>query len=196
MKNIILIGFMGCGKSTIGFRLSYRMRRVLEDTDKLIERKEGRSISDIFAREGEASFRRMETACLKELLLSQEEKIIATGGGLPMQAENHALLKQLGTVIYLRISAESVWERLKDDTTRPLLQCAEPLFKIKELLEKRAPVYEAAADMIVDVDGKDMEQVLAELLDRIAERENKAGTFYQEGRRYEDEDSGDERSQY
>ena len=124
MNNIILIGFMGCGKSTVGFRLSYRLRRVLEDTDKLIERKEGRSISDIFALKGEDAFRRMETACLRELLLSQEEKIIATGGGLPMRQENHALLKQLGTVIYLRISAKNVWERLKGDTSRPLLQCA------------------------------------------------------------------------
>ena len=137
MNNIILIGFMGCGKSTVGFRLSYRLRRVLEDTDKLIERKEGRSIRDIFALKGEDAFRRMETACLRELLLSQEEKIIATGGGLPMRQENHALLKELGTVVYLRISAKSVWERLKGDTSRPLLQCAEPLARIEELLEKR-----------------------------------------------------------
>lgn len=83
MNNIILIGFMGCGKSTVGFRLSYRLRRVLEDTDKLIERKEGRSISDIFALKGEDAFRRMETACLRELLLSQEEKIIARAADFP-----------------------------------------------------------------------------------------------------------------
>ena len=190
MNNIILIGFMGCGKSTVGFRLSYRLRRVLEDTDKLIERKEGRSISDIFALKGEDAFRRMETACLRELLLSQEEKIIATGGGLPMRQENHALLKQLGTVIYLRISAKNVWERLKGDTSRPLLQCAEPLAKIETLLDKRAPVYEAAADTIVDVDGKDMEQVLSELLDRIAEREGEKGGFFKESGRYENENFG------
>ncbi len=189
MNNIILIGFMGCGKSTVGFRLSYRLRRVLEDTDKLIERKEGRSIRDIFALKGEDAFRRMETACLRELLLSQEEKIIATGGGLPMRQENHALLKELGTVVYLRISAKSVWERLKGDTSRPLLQCAEPLARIEELLEKRAPVYEAAADMILDVDGKDMEQVLTELLDRIAEREGEKDSFMKDGR-HENENSG------
>lgn len=122
---------------------------------------------------------------MRELLLSQEEKIIATGGGLPMRQENHALLKQLGTVIYLRISAKNVWERLKGDTSRPLLQCAEPLAKIETLLDKRAPVYEATADMIVDVDGKDMEQVLSELLDRIAEREGEKGGFFKESGRYE-----------
>ncbi len=131
----------------------------------------------------------METACLRELLLSQEEKIIATGGGLPMRQENHALLKELGTVVYLRISAKSVWERLKGDTSRPLLQCAEPLARIEELLEKRAPVYEAAADMILDVDGKDMEQVLTELLDRIAEREGEKDSFMKDGR-HENENSG------
>lgn len=190
MNNIILIGFMGCGKSTVGFRLSYRLRRVLEDTDKLIERKEGRSISDIFALKGEDVFRRMETACLRELLLSQEEKIIATGGGLPIRQENRALLKQLGTVIYLRISAKNVWERLKGDTSRPLLQCDEPLAKIEALLDKRNPVYEAAADMIVDVDGKDMEQVISELLDRIAEREGEKSSFFKESGRYENENFG------
>ena len=173
MKNIILIGFMGCGKSTVGIKLSYRLRRALEDTDKLIEKKEGISISDIFAQKGEDAFREMETDCLRELLLSQESKVIATGGGLPMKKENHPLLKALGTVVYLRISPESVWERLKGDTTRPLLQCDNPTAKIEELLQKRASVYEAAADIIVDVDGKDIEQVVAEVLERVAEREER-----------------------
>lgn len=173
MSNVILIGFMGCGKSTIGFRLSYKLRRVLEDTDKLIEKKEGMSISDIFAKKGEDAFREMETDCLRELLLSQESRVIATGGGLPMKKENHPLLKALGTVVYLRISPKCVWERLKGDTTRPLLQCDNPTAKIEELLQKRAPVYEAAADIIVDVDGKDIEQVVAELLERVAEREER-----------------------
>lgn len=174
MNNVILIGFMGCGKSTIGYRLSYRLRRVLEDTDRLIEKKAGMSIRDIFAREGEAAFRAMETDCLQELLLSQEEKVIATGGGLPMKVENHALLKKLGTVVYLRISPEGVWERLKEDKTRPLLQCENPAARIRELMAARSPVYEAAADIILDVDGKDMDQVVAEFLDRLAEWEKNA----------------------
>lgn len=173
MNNVILIGFMGCGKSTTGFRLSYGLRRVLVDTDKLIEKKEGMSVSDIFTNKGEAAFREMETKCLQELLLSQETKVIATGGGLPMKKENPPLLKELGTVVYLRISPECVWERLKGDTSRPLLQCDNPAAKIEALLRKRAPVYEAAADMIVDVDGKDIEQVVAELLARLAEREGR-----------------------
>lgn len=170
MKHIILIGFMGCGKSTVGIRLSYRLRRVVEDTDKLIEKRVGRSISDIFKEEGEAAFRQMETKCLQELMTLKDERIISTGGGLPMKIENHELLKRLGTVVYLRISPGGVWERLKNDTTRPLLQCDDPMAKIEELLAKRAPVYEQAADVILDVDGKTMEEVLAELENKLLER--------------------------
>lgn len=169
MNNVILIGFMGCGKSTVGIRLSYKLRRIVEDTDKLIEKKAEMSISEMFATEGEAAFRQKETDCLCELIRSSEEKIISTGGGLPMKPENHALLKKLGCVIYLKISPECVWERLKNDITRPLLQCEDPFGKIQELMAKRAPLYEAAADVVVDVDGKNMDEVLEEILNRLQE---------------------------
>lgn len=169
MKHVILIGFMGCGKSTVGIRLSYRLRRVVEDTDKLIEKRAGKSISDIFKEEGEAAFRQMETKCLQELMTLKDERIISTGGGLPMKIENHEFLKRLGTVVYLRISPKGVWERLKNDTTRPLLQCDDPMAKIDELLAKRAPVYEQAADVVLDVDGKNMEEVLTELEQKLLE---------------------------
>lgn len=169
MNNIILIGFMGCGKSTVGIRLSYRLRRIVEDTDKLIEKKAGKSISDIFKEEGEPCFRQMETECLKELLNTRDEKILATGGGLPMRRENHVLLKQLGCVLYLRISPQCVYERLKNDTSRPLLQCENPLERIRSLLNERAPVYEETADLVVDVDGKDMEQIITEIVQKLKE---------------------------
>jgi len=169
MKHIILIGFMGCGKSTVGIRLSYRLRRVVEDTDKLIEKKAAKSISDIFKEDGETAFRQMETKCLQELMTIKDERIISTGGGLPMKVENHELLKRLGTVVYLRISSKGVWERLKNDTTRPLLQCDDPGTKIEELMAKRAPVYEQAADVVLDVDGKTMEEVLTELERKLLE---------------------------
>lgn len=170
MNNVILIGFMGCGKSTVGIRLSYKLRRVVEDTDKLIEKKEEKSISSIFQEKGEPYFRELETECLRELLFLKEDKIISTGGGLPMKRENHPLLRKLGTVVYLRITPQSVWERLKNDTTRPLLQCEDPPTRIKELLAERAPVYEEAADVIIDVDGKDMEQVLSEILECLQQK--------------------------
>ena len=166
MNNIILIGFMGCGKSTVGIRLSYKLRRVVEDTDKLIEKKEGLTINDIFKEKGEAVFRQMETECLKDLLECKEERVISTGGGLPMKKENHALLKELGTVFYLKISPQCVWERLKNDTSRPLLQCENPLERIGELMKEREPLYEEAADVIINVDNKNMEQVLSEIIER------------------------------
>ena len=163
MKNIILIGFMGCGKSTVGIKLSYRLRRALEDTDKLIEKEEGRMISEIFATDGEAYFRNLETECLKKLIQTTDGKIISVGGGLPIREENHALLKELGTVIYLRATSETIYDRVKHDTTRPLLQGDNPQEKISTLLQERTPIYEQAADFVIDVDNKDFEMILDEI---------------------------------
>lgn len=163
-KNIVLIGFMGCGKSTIGVRLSYRLRRCLTDTDKMIERREGRSISDIFARDGEVYFRGLETQVLGELAQNAHHQIISLGGGTPIKEENRSLMKEIGTVVYLRIQPETVYERLKNDTTRPLLQGENPLQKIRDLLGQRASVYEECADMIVDVDKLDINEVVNKIV--------------------------------
>ncbi len=165
MSNIILIGFMGCGKSTVGIRLSYKMRCVLEDTDKRIEKEQGKAISEIFSENGESYFRDLETACLEKLLSENTRRIISVGGGLPLRSENRKLLKQLGTVVYLKITPERVYERLKGDKTRPLLQGDNPLETISRLMVQRAPIYEEAADIIVDVSDKEMENVLQEIVD-------------------------------
>lgn len=180
MNNVILIGFMGCGKSTVGIRLSYKLRRVLLDTDKYIEKKEGMSISELFAAKGEAYFRQQETECLKALLAENPKQIISTGGGLPMREENSRLLRELGCVVYLQISANSVYERLKGDTTRPLLQCEDPLGRIEELLLKRRERYEACAELTVNVDGKDREQVIVEIIKGLEERGYITGGEYNE----------------
>lgn len=151
-QNVVLIGFMGSGKSTVGIRLSYRLRRVVEDTDKLIEKRQKRRISDIFAVEGEAYFRQLETDMLRELTACNTEKIISVGGGTPVREENRALLRQLGTVVYLRVQPETVCNRLKNDTTRPLLQGENSRGKIEALLEARKEAYESCADLIIDAD--------------------------------------------
>lgn len=163
MGNVILTGYMGCGKSTVGLRLSYRLRQSITDTDKEIEREEKRSIAEIFATEGEAYFRDRETACLQKLLDTVNHQIISVGGGLPMREENRRLLHEMGQVFYLRAKAETIYERIKHDTTRPLLQGEDPFGKIQVMLRERGPVYEAAADVIIDVDGKDFEQILDEI---------------------------------
>ena len=106
----------------------------------------------------------METKCLKKLIETTNNQIISVGGGLPIREENRALLKELGTVVYLRARAETIYERLKHDKTRPLLQGDDPQLKIRTLMEKRAAIYENAADIIIDVDDKDFDAVLNEIV--------------------------------
>lgn len=161
--NIILIGFMGSGKSSVGVRLSYQMKRTMIDTDKWIEQKHKRTVSEIFAHSGEASFRDMETDCLKELIRQADKQIISVGGGLPLRKENHGLLKELGVVLYLKVTPETVYQRLKADTTRPLLQVEDPEKKIRTLLEERAPIYEACADIVLDVSELSFDEILEQI---------------------------------
>lgn len=161
--NIILIGFMGSGKSTVGIRLSYLLRMSVVDTDKLIEKRAGKRISDIFAEEGEEAFRRREKECLQSLMQEKSKKIISTGGGLPLREENREALKKLGYVVYLKASPETIYERVKNDTTRPLLQTENPMQSIQELLTEREPFYQAAADTVISVDGKGFQEIIQEI---------------------------------
>ncbi len=159
-QNIILVGFMGSGKTSVGVKLSYRLRLPVEDTDKLIERREGRSISEIFADDGEEYFRQLETELLGELIGRGGTRIYSVGGGTPVRGENRRLLKQLGQVVYLKVSPETVYERLKEDATRPLLQCPDPLDRIRQLMEERREAYEACADIIIEADQTEMEDII------------------------------------
>ena len=164
MGNVVLIGFMGCGKSSVAVKLSYRMKRQMTDTDKWIEKKEGKTVKEIFEQDGEEAFRRMETECLKQLKETAKNQIISVGGGTPVREENRALLKEIGKVVYLRAKAETLCGRLKDDTRRPVLAGEGELSeRIEKLLEERKEAYEAAADLIVDVDDKPFGQVLFEI---------------------------------
>lgn len=163
-KNLVLIGFMGSGKTSIGLKLSYKLQMPVEDTDKLIEKQQGLSISEIFERDGEDAFRRMETELLRDIAQREYGRILSVGGGTPMREENRPLLKKCGQVIFLRAKPDTIYKRLKGDTTRPLLQCENPQEKIRKLLQLRNPVYEECADCVIDVDGGDMETVLEQIL--------------------------------
>lgn len=165
--NIILIGFMGCGKTSTGIRLSYRLKRTMIDTDKWIEKKYKMTISDIFDTYGEEAFRRMETECLKELIQTADGQIISVGGGLPLREENRRLLKQLGRVIYLKVTPQTVYLRLKDDTSRPLLKTDEPLERIRSLMEKREPVYESCADMMIEASELSFEEIISQIMSAV-----------------------------
>lgn len=125
------------------------------------------TISELFEEKGEEYFRDMETACIKELLEESGEYIIAVGGGLVLRSENRRLLKELGHIIYLRALPDTIYERLKKDSTRPLLQGDNPKEKIRTMMSERAAVYEEAARFIVDVDGKEFEEIVKEIGEKI-----------------------------
>lgn len=156
-RNIVLIGYMGSGKSTVAKELHRKTGMKILDTDLMIVEKQERSINTIFAKEGEKAFRDMETKLLEELLTSaryQKNCIISTGGGMPVREENRALLKKLGTVFFLKAAADTILERVKNDTERPLLRNPDRRKKIEEMLAQRTPAYEAAADYVIDADYK------------------------------------------
>lgn len=163
-KHIILEGFMGSGKTTVGIRLSYKMSMTVADTDKLIEHGKHKTISEIFAADGEEAFRQMETECLKKLAEQKTAQIISLGGGVPVRKRNRDILKTLGMVVYLRAKPETIYARIKNDTSRPLLQCDDPLVRIRTLMAERGAAYEEAADVVIDTDELSMEQVLAEII--------------------------------
>lgn len=173
-KNLILIGFMGSGKTTVGYKLSYRLRTPVEDTDKIIEKREGRTISDIFVEEGEVYFRELETEVLREIGQRNYSRIYSVGGGTPVKPENRDLLKACGTVIYLRNRPETIYERVKEDTGRPLLQCDDPLKRIRELMEARREAYEECADIIIDTDEITLDEVVELIAKKVEPEEKKS----------------------
>ena len=173
VKHIILIGFMGCGKSSVGKRLSYLLKQPYVDTDDRIEEKEGKKITQIFADEGEEYFRQQETEVIKGLFDAKQPYVVSVGGGLVLREKNRRIIRKQGICIYLRATADTLYERLKRDTQRPLLQVEDPKARIESLLEERSAIYESCADRIVDVDGLDLPQV-AELVRRAFEDEKAA----------------------
>ncbi|MCM1273024.1 MAG: shikimate dehydrogenase [Clostridium sp.] len=157
-NNIILVGYMGSGKTTVGKYIANRYGYDFLDTDEYIVKKEGMSINEIFAQKGEEYFRKLETDSLRELD-GIRHTVISTGGGLPVRTENAELLRALGTVYYLSADAETIYERIKDDDGRPLLQVKNPKKKIEEMLKEREGAYNDAADVVINTAGKDVEEI-------------------------------------
>lgn len=163
MNNIILIGFMGCGKSTVAKELAEKLDMKVIDMDSEIEREEGRSISDIFAEDGEDYFRSLETSFL-ERAQGKRKKIISTGGGIVTREQNVELLHNIGTVVFLQADIDHILNNVKGDTTRPLLQTDDIKGKITEMLELREPMYLSAADVIIQASGKTIENIVDEMV--------------------------------
>lgn len=152
MRNIILCGFMGCGKSTVGRRLAALTGRRLVDMDAFIEQQAGMTVSAIFERFGEADFRRREREVCAALA-AMPGLVIAAGGGALTFPENVAALGATGDIVLLEVSAETVLDRLRFDTTRPLLQRADKETAVRELMAKRDPLYRQAAAHTVSGEG-------------------------------------------
>ena len=163
--NIVLIGFMGSGKTAVGnyFKEHYQMETV--DTDWLIVEKEGLSIQEIFAEKGEAYFRLLETGLLEELSgMKLTGTVISCGGGMAVNPVNVVKMREIGFVVYLSASPETIYRRVKEDRGRPLLNDNMNVGFIGELLSKRKDFYERAADIRVKTDGKSVEEVCQEIL--------------------------------
>ncbi|MBA4147906.1 MAG: shikimate kinase [Verrucomicrobia bacterium] len=155
--NLSLIGFMGTGKSSVGRFAADQLGFTFLDTDEMIEERTGKSISQIFSQNGEPVFRALEKDLLNELA-TREHLMISTGGGLAADAENLASLKSHSLVVCLWASPESIWDRVKGQAHRPLLQGPDPLAKIRELLSRREPFYRQA-DVLVNTEQRSIKEV-------------------------------------
>ena len=157
---------MGSGKTTIGRQLAVRLDRKFYDSDREIEKKTGVDVALIFEIEGEEGFRLRETKMINELAKKQKS-VIATGGGSVLSEENRACLKLNGKVIYLKSSQEKLFERTFRDKKRPLLDTEDRMATIKELLEKRGPLYEEIADLIICTDHRPINQIINKISQKL-----------------------------
>ncbi|MBE5921461.1 MAG: shikimate kinase [Lachnospiraceae bacterium] len=162
-KNICMIGFMGSGKSTVSKKLERLLGREEIEMDDYIINKEGMSIPDIFAKFGETYFRQVETEVMRALM-QEQGKIISCGGGVVMKDENVAAMKQGGMIIMLDATPETIYERVKDSTDRPLLNGNMNIEHVRGLMAKRSERYKVVADYIVHTDGKTVAKVCEEII--------------------------------
>ena len=164
--NIFLIGFMGAGKSTISDYLKNALAMDVVEMDQCIVERQGMSISDIFETYGEEYFRELETNLLIEMQ-SQSNVVVSCGGGVPMRERNVVEMKKNGRVVLLTAKPETILERVKDNHDRPLLENNKTVPFIADLMEKRRAKYEAAADIIIETDGKNELEICEELVHRL-----------------------------
>ncbi len=166
---MVLVGLMGSGKSILGKQLASRLSLELVDLDDLIVSQAGKTIPEIFKGEGEEAFRALESELLAEVLAQDDEQIIATGGGAILSAENRAMMKQSGRVIWLDASPTVLAERIAGDANRPLLDGVDPLFKMISLATQRNPLYAEVADLRVDTEKLSDEEAVAKIINFLSD---------------------------
>ena len=170
--NIVLIGFMGTGKSAISDLLKKKFGMDVIDMDQVIAQRQGMTISDIFETYGEQYFRDLETNLLIEMQ-SRSNVVISCGGGTPMRECNVVEMKKNGRVVLLTAKPETILDRVKDNHDRPLIENNKTVPFIAELMEKRRAKYEAAADIIIETDGKSELEICEELVHRLRAMDEK-----------------------
>jgi shikimate kinase len=175
-RHVVLVGMMGTGKTAVGRALARRLNRPFYDTDRLIEEREGRSIAAMFQSNGEEYFREVEATVIREVT-EKPEGVIATGGGALLREENRAALARRGVLIWLKADLETMSQRTRGRTTRPLLTVQDQQARLAELLAQRTPLY-ATAEFSVETTGKGIEEVTRMIVSRI----EKDGEMQQEGR--------------
>jgi len=159
--NIVIVGFMGTGKTSVAVKLSEKLNMQYMSTDDLIEQRENRSISDIFAKDGEAYFRNVEHQVVKDI--SQKDNlIIDTGGGVVINPENIKNLRKNSKLVCLTATPDVIYSRTKSHSHRPLLNIQDPVGKIRDLLVQREKFY-SLADIMIDTNNKNVEQIIKEI---------------------------------
>jgi shikimate kinase len=166
-QNLFLVGLMGAGKTTVGKLLAKHLSKRFIDADHEIEQRTGVKIAVIFELEGEDGFRAREEAVIDDLT-QQPDIVLATGGGAILREPNRIALRNRGTVIYLRASADDLWRRTRNDKNRPLLQTDNPRARLQELLLQRDPLYRETAHVIVDTGEQNVQKLVRHLEQELA----------------------------
>ncbi|MCD8009957.1 MAG: shikimate kinase [Lachnospiraceae bacterium] len=165
-KNLFFIGFMGSGKTTISAAFSKRFSRNLIEADDIIVERAGMSVKDIFATQGEEAFRDMETQLCRELV-ELNDYVVSCGGGMPVRPQNVEYMKKNGFVVLLEARPETILDRVKGSDERPILNGHMNVDYIAELQQKRANAYRSAADIVVQTDGKSVDEIVEEVYESI-----------------------------
>ena len=169
MSNVYLVGMMGSGKSVTGKKLAALLGYGFVDLDQWIEERHQRSINELFEKEGESFFREAEAGLLKEAC-GAGPRVIATGGGTILRAENVERMRATGKIIFLETSLEGLWERVKSKKDRPLLKGQDPKLNLAGIDRVRRPIYEKVCDLRVNTDGQTAEAVAGKILKELQKK--------------------------
>lgn len=165
-ERIFLIGFMGTGKTTISKKLKEKLKYPLYDTDAMIVEQEGMNISEIFEKKGEAYFRQVETEIIKKFE-TMGQCIVSCGGGVPLNRENVAYMRHCGKIVCLKATPQTVFEHVRYGKERPLLKGNMNVEYIEILMKRREPAYQYASDITVTTDGKELDEIAGEIIEKL-----------------------------